>query len=90
MTQLPDLNGPVERTLTKDQARFIVGALPLATLPMSYRLGKQYDPDKALHTALNATCGPQISAMIEASMPICKPFDDRASMSSSCSCTRTS
>ncbi|MGL4716870.1 MAG: beta-N-acetylglucosaminidase domain-containing protein [Aeromonas sp.] len=47
-----------------------LSALPLATLPMSYRLGKQYDPDKALHAALNATCGPQISAMIEADLPL--------------------
>lgn len=47
-----------------------LSALPLATLPMSYRLGKQYDPGKALHAALNATCGPQISAMIEADLPL--------------------
>ncbi|MCR6737444.1 beta-N-acetylglucosaminidase domain-containing protein [Aeromonas sp. FDAARGOS 1403] len=47
-----------------------LSALPLATLPMSYRLGKQYDPDKALHASLNATCGPQISAMIQADLPL--------------------
>ena len=37
---------------------------------MSYKLGKQYDPDKALHASLNATCGPQISAMIQADLPL--------------------
>jgi hypothetical protein len=47
-----------------------LSALPLATLPMSYKLGKQYDPDKALHASLNATCGPQISAMIQADLPL--------------------
>jgi hyaluronoglucosaminidase len=47
-----------------------LSALPLATLPMSYRLGKHYDPDKALHDALHATCGPQIAAMIEADLPL--------------------
>ena len=47
-----------------------LSVLPLATLPMSYKLGKQYDPDKALHASLNATCGPQISAMIQADLPL--------------------
>ena len=47
-----------------------LSVLPLATLPMSYRLGRQYDPDKALHASLNATCGPQISAMIQADLPL--------------------
>ncbi|MNO89521.1 hypothetical protein D3C76_810070 [compost metagenome] len=47
-----------------------LSVLPLATLPMSYRLGKQYDPDKALHASLNATCGPQISAMIQADLSL--------------------
>ncbi|MGL5596651.1 MAG: beta-N-acetylglucosaminidase domain-containing protein [Aeromonas sp.] len=47
-----------------------LSVLPLATLPMSYRLGHQYDPAKALHAALHATCGPQIAAMIETDLPL--------------------
>lgn len=47
-----------------------LSALPLATLPMSYRLGAQYDPVKALEASATAACGPQIAAMIQADLPL--------------------
>lgn len=34
-----------------------LSVLPLATLPMSYRLGRQYDPDKALHASSTPPAG---------------------------------
>lgn len=47
-----------------------LSTIPLATLPMSYRLGERYDPSQALHAALQAACGPQLGPRIEEDLPL--------------------
>lgn len=42
-----------------------LSTIPLATLPMSYRLGDHYHPDKAFHASVQSSCGPQLAPLIE-------------------------
>jgi hyaluronoglucosaminidase len=44
--------------------------IPLATLPMSYAHGDQYDPAQAWRTAAGRICGDELADCIEADLPL--------------------
>ncbi|MDO2951068.1 beta-N-acetylglucosaminidase domain-containing protein [Aeromonas simiae] len=47
-----------------------LSTIPLASLPLSYRLGDRYNPEQAFHASVQAACGPQLGPCIEEDLPL--------------------